>query len=333
MVDALGIADTEVTTLMPSGYPALVPTSNCSSREGEHSTGAPGGWRGVRGRSEGLWGFVRQLRFTGIFPGLLEEDVVHGSTVFSVTLFPVIMFIYTGRAYREALGMTAKFGARLGQYRSLHPGSFRDGAVGTGSSSGPGRVRTTASSHDSSEETHVKSRLSIAWPGVALALVAIAAAHAAAPSPRSAPAKASQSAPMAAKHLAAMEARMKLMQEQMRRIRATKSPEARARLLREHMHTMMEQMRAMRAMGGRMMSGMMPRGMMGSPSMGHGMMANGMMGGGNRNAPSAEQCQRMHDWMRDQMQNRLDMMQLMMEQMMGQMKAMQGMTMGGKGSR
>jgi hypothetical protein len=130
---------------------------------------------------------------------------------------------------------------------------------------------------------------------------------------------------MAAKHLNAMEARMKLMQEQMRRIRSTKSPELRATLLREHMHTMMEQMQAMRAMGGRMMSGMMPRGMMGSPLMGH-----GMMGGGNRNAPSAEQCQRMHDRMRDQMQNRLDMMQLMMEQMMGQMQAMQGM---GAGSR
>ena len=130
---------------------------------------------------------------------------------------------------------------------------------------------------------------------------------------------------------------MKLMQEQMRRIRATKSPEVRATLLREHMHTMMEQMQAMRAMGGRMMSGMMPRGMMGGSSMGHGMMmahgmmSEGMMGGGNRHAPSAEQCQRMHDRMRDHMQNRLDMMQMMMEQMMGQMQAMQGMPMEGKG--
>jgi hypothetical protein len=133
---------------------------------------------------------------------------------------------------------------------------------------------------------------------------------------------------MAAKHLSAMEARMKLMQEQMRRIRATKSPELRATLLREHMRTMMEQMQIMRAMGGRMMSGMMPRGRMGGPAMGH-----GMMGGGNRNAPSAEQCQRMQDRMRDQMQNRLDMMQLMMEQMMGQIQAMQGMPMEGKGSQ
>ena len=177
----------------------------------------------------------------------------------------------------------------------------------------------------------MKSRLSVALPGVALALFAIAAAQAAPPSPRPPTAQATQPAAMAAQHLNEMEARMKLMQEQMRRIRATKSPELRATLLREHMHTMMEQMQAMRAMGGRMMSGMMPRGMMGGPSMGQGMMGQGMMGGGNRNAPSAEQCQRMHDRMRDEMQNRLDMMQLMMEQMMGQMQAMQGMTMKGKG--
>ena len=175
----------------------------------------------------------------------------------------------------------------------------------------------------------MKSRLSVALPGVALALFAVA--HAAPPSTPPPAAQATERASMAAKHLSAMEARMKLMQEQMRRIRSTKSPELRATLLREHMHTMMEQMQAMRAMGGRMMSGMMPRGMMGGPSMGQGMMGQGMMGGGNRNAPSAQQCQRMHDRMRDEMQNRLDMMQLMMEQMMGQMQAMQGMPMEGKG--
>ena len=45
---------------------------------------------------------------------------------------------------------------------------------------------------------------------------------------------------MAATHLKEVEARMKLMQEQVRRIRETKSPEVRATLLREHMHTMME---------------------------------------------------------------------------------------------
>ncbi len=88
---------------------------------------------------------------------------------------------------------------------------------------------------------------------------------------------------------------MRLMHEQLRRIRETTSPEVRVNLLREHMRTMMDQMRAMRAMDGRITSGMMPRGLM-----------------------------------RDHMQDRLDMMQLMMEQMMDHMQAMQGMTLGGK---
>ena len=137
------------------------------------------------------------------------------------------------------------------------------------------------------------------------------------------------------------------MQEQMRRIRATKNPEVRARLLREHMHTMMRQMQAMRAMGGPMMSGMMRRGMMGGISMGH-----GMAGGGNRQVSGAKRHpwseNRMPDHMQDRlammrmmmeqnhMQDRLDMMQMMMGQMMDQMQAMQGMQgmmTGGKGPR
>ena len=177
----------------------------------------------------------------------------------------------------------------------------------------------------------MNSRLSIALQGVALTLFAIAIAQAAPPSVQPPATQATERSSIAATHLKEVEARMKLMQQQMRRIRETKSPEVRATLLREHMHTMMEQMRAMRAMGGRMMSGMMSRGMMRGPSMGHGMTGHGMMGGDIRNAPSTKQCQRMHDQMRDQMQNRLDMMQLMMEQMVGQMQAMQGMAMEGKG--
>ena len=96
----------------------------------------------------------------------------------------------------------------------------------------------------------MKSRLSVALPGVALALFAIATAQAAPPSPQPPAAQATERTSIVATHLKEVEARMKLMQEQMRRIRSTKSPEVRATLLREHMHTMMEQMRAMRAMGG-----------------------------------------------------------------------------------
>ena len=41
---------------------------------------------------------------------------------------------------------------------------------------------------------------------------------------------------------------MRLMHEQLRRIRETTTPEVRANLLRKHMHTAMEQMRAMQGM-------------------------------------------------------------------------------------
>ena len=169
----------------------------------------------------------------------------------------------------------------------------------------------------------MKSRLSIAVPGVALALFAIAAAQAAPAAPPPPVGQASEPTPVAAQHLSEMEARMKLMQQQMRRIRETKSPQLRAKLLREHMNTMMAQMQAMRALGGPTMAAMMPRQMMGGPALGRRKMGGGMMSGGNRNA-SAEQCQQM----RERMQNRLDMMQMMMEQMTGQMQAIQGTMMG-----
>ena len=127
------------------------------------------------------------------------------------------------------------------------------------------------------------------------------------------PASALQSQPSTAdnRQLEQMHARMKLLQEQMRRIREAKTPAERSKFLREHMHTMLEQMRAMRSMGGSMMSGMMGDGMMGGGmmrgGMGGGMRGEGMMGGGNTAATPAERRQ----WMQD----RLDMMQMMMEQM------------------
>ena len=134
-----------------------------------------------------------------------------------------------------------------------------------------------------------------------------------------------------------MLSRMKLMQQQMYRIHRAKSTAEREKLLREHMRTMLEQMQAMRAMGGSMMSGMMGRGMMSGGMMGGGTTGGGMMGGGmgggammggatasgsgsgSQSATPAEQKR----WLQD----RLDMMQMMMEQMMGQMHAMQGMDM------
>lgn len=162
----------------------------------------------------------------------------------------------------------------------------------------------------------------------------------AAPPPAQPPAQAESPTPdqVSSQQWQQMLSRMKVMQQQMYRIHQTKSTAEREKLLREHMRTMLEQMQAMRAMGGSMMSGMMGRGMMsggmmgggtkGSGMMGGGMMGGGLMGGatasgsggGSQSARPAERKR----WMQD----RLDMMQMMMEQMMGQMQAMQGTGMG-----
>ena len=76
------------------------------------------------------------------------------------------------------------------------------------------------------------------------------------------------------KQLAEVQANMKLMQEQMLRIRQTQDPEERQKLLQEHWATMQSSMTAMHGMWG---PGMM--GCCGGP--GHGMMGGpGMMKGG-----------------------------------------------------
>ena len=82
----------------------------------------------------------------------------------------------------------------------------------------------------------------------------------------------------------AMQERCRLMQEQMQKIRQTKDPEERRRLMREHWQTMHEgagMMGGGRGMGHGMMGGYgmggdgMGPGMMGGYGMGHGMMGGG----------------------------------------------------------
>jgi hypothetical protein len=96
-----------------------------------------------------------------------------------------------------------------------------------------------------------------------------------------------------------MQERMKTMQDQMNRLQQTTDPKERDKLLQEHMQTMREQMKDMRAMGGGMMMGMMGPG------------GQGGMHGGRTTDPKA----------RDKFtQDRLDLMQMMMEHMMDQMQ-------------
>ncbi|MHB1542566.1 MAG: methyltransferase family protein [Steroidobacteraceae bacterium] len=89
------------------------------------------GWRELyrahqagRLASEGLYGLVRHPQYAGLFVGLFGEGVVHWPTVFSVTLFPIIVLAYTLLAYREERDMIEKFGDRYEQYRRRVPMFF-----------------------------------------------------------------------------------------------------------------------------------------------------------------------------------------------------------------
>ena len=88
---------------------------------------------------------------------------------------------------------------------------------------------------------------------------------------------------------AGMQQGMKKMQDQMDRIRKTTDPKERQKLLDEHHQTMMENMKAMRGMGGSM-----------------------MMGGDQKGGPMKGET----GGRAGSMEQRMDMMQMMMEHMM-----------------
>lgn len=80
------------------------------------------GWRQVyRARKEdrlvtdGLYAHVRHPQYTGLFLALFGEGVVHWPTLFSVSLFPVIVLAYVWLAYREEQQVIAQF---VDAYRS-----------------------------------------------------------------------------------------------------------------------------------------------------------------------------------------------------------------------
>ena len=90
------------------------------------------GWRELyrahredRLAQEGFYALVRHPQYTGLFIGLFGEGVVHWPTVFSVTLFPLIVLTYTYLAYREERQMLARFGAEYKDYRRRVPMFFR----------------------------------------------------------------------------------------------------------------------------------------------------------------------------------------------------------------
>ncbi len=86
------------------------------------------GWRELyRARQEHrlatdkLYAVIRHPQYTGLFLGLFGEGVVHWPTIFSITLFPLIVMTYTLLALREERAMLKEFGDEYRAYRRQVP--------------------------------------------------------------------------------------------------------------------------------------------------------------------------------------------------------------------
>ncbi|MEX0915793.1 MAG: isoprenylcysteine carboxylmethyltransferase family protein [Wenzhouxiangellaceae bacterium] len=89
------------------------------------------GWRELyRARKEnrlatdGLYGLVRHPQYSGLFLALFGEGVVHWPTVFSITVFPLIVVAYVLLARREEKKVIAEFGDTYRAYRQQVPMFF-----------------------------------------------------------------------------------------------------------------------------------------------------------------------------------------------------------------
>ncbi len=89
------------------------------------------GWRELyQARQEdrlvttGLYALVRHPQYSGLFLALFGEGVVHWPTVFSVTVFPLIVLVYVILARREERRVIAQFGDKYLAYRQQVPMFF-----------------------------------------------------------------------------------------------------------------------------------------------------------------------------------------------------------------
>jgi len=86
------------------------------------------GWRELykahqqeRLSTDGLYGSVRHPQYTGLFLGLFGEGIVHWPTLFSVGLFPLIVFAYVLLARKEERRMVEEFGEAYRVYQRRVP--------------------------------------------------------------------------------------------------------------------------------------------------------------------------------------------------------------------
>lgn len=69
----------------------------------------------------GLYGLMRHPQYTGLFIGLFGEGIVHWPTLFSVSLFPVIVLVYGWLARSEEKRVIEQFGEEYRTYQRRVP--------------------------------------------------------------------------------------------------------------------------------------------------------------------------------------------------------------------
>ncbi|MBV6420910.1 MAG: hypothetical protein DAHOPDDO_02176 [Ignavibacteriaceae bacterium] len=86
------------------------------------------GWRELykahqenRLATSGLYSIVRHPQYTGLFIALFGEGVVHWPTLFSVGLFPIIIYAYYRLARKEEQKTIEKFGEAYPEYKQNVP--------------------------------------------------------------------------------------------------------------------------------------------------------------------------------------------------------------------
>lgn len=71
--------------------------------------------------TEGLYSLSRHPQYTGLFLGLFGEGVVHWPSLFSILLFPMIIFAYYKLARSEEEKIIMRFGNEYIEYRKFVP--------------------------------------------------------------------------------------------------------------------------------------------------------------------------------------------------------------------
>lgn len=69
----------------------------------------------------GLYRFVRHPQYTGLFLGLFGEGIIHWPTLFSVTIFPIIVLAYYLLARSEERKVLEQFGDEYRTYQARVP--------------------------------------------------------------------------------------------------------------------------------------------------------------------------------------------------------------------